>query len=381
MGANQPFPYWVRARPAVTAATVLLLTGACLDRRTDFEVERNSCVTCHGSPDRSGASLLAAAPPTDLAGNTEPASPGVGAHARHLFPSGTHAAVDCAACHTVPTATDSPGHADSPLPAEVQLSGLALYEGYQPIYDGAQHTCSSTYCHREAEPQWTRPRDSADACGTCHGVPPAEPHVQYDECYRCHVDVVHADRTFRRPGWHVNGAIEVQVSCHSCHGSEESDAPPTDLLGSSDVTNIGVGAHQAHLRETARSLAVPCETCHVVPEEVTDEGHLDATVGAEVVFGGVATANGREPVWNRGTGQCSQSWCHGPSAIPPQSPVWTSTDGPLSCESCHGNPPPEPHPQVTACGTCHPSVADEQGRIINRALHVDGIVQFFLPQP
>lgn len=362
---------------------LLVATGAfsCAERHESFPRETNPCATCHGRPDRAGSRLADSAPPTDLAGNVDPWAPGVGAHEQHLGPSTTHDSVPCDGCHRVPTQTLSPGHVDSPLPAEVVLTGLASYDGHTPKYDGYRQTCTDTYCHREARPRWTDPRDSDEACGSCHGVPPTGTHVQYDQCFRCHGAVMAADGTFRQPLRHVDGVVDADETCHSCHGTEQSNAPPPDVAGATEVSSLGVGAHEVHLQDSSRALALDCAACHVVPELSTDLGHIDETPGAEIVFFGVATANGRQPFWSRLSASCSQTWCHQPGDADAPPPPWTSTEGPLGCDGCHGDPPAEPHPQVSACGSCHSAVADLQGKIIDRSRHVDGVVQVHLPEP
>ena len=137
----------------------------------------------------------------------------------------------------------------------------------------------------------------------------------------------------------------------------------------------------AHLAGGANSLAVPCETCHVVPASVEDPGHLDdGTPNAEVTFGGVALTDGRDPSWDRTAANCSESWCHGPSSpTSAPSPAWTLATGPLNCTTCHGAPPPAPHPQMDRCSFCHSNIAADNTTIIDRNLHVNGVVDVTPP--
>ncbi|MBW2456068.1 MAG: CxxxxCH/CxxCH domain-containing protein [Deltaproteobacteria bacterium] len=372
------------ASRTLTGLALIMALGAaaqtslsCLERRElqPQPAAANPCTACHGSAERPGSVEAQAAPPIDLAGNTDPSAPGVGAHEHHLLPSATHGAIACAECHVVPTATDSPGHADTALPAEVELTGLAALGDRSPAYGSNTRTCADTYCHGEATPEWTDPRASAQACGSCHGMPPPLPHPQRPNCWDCHGEVIGEGLAFLAPERHVDGEISASFTCHSCHGSPESNAPPQDLAGSSDVASIGVGAHQAHLTGSALAAAVPCTSCHAVPTTVDAGGHLDDALPAEVVFAGAATADGRSPTWDRDTRLCSQSWCHGPSSEATASPDWTAAAGPLSCASCHSFPPVAPHPDNTACGGCHQAVVGSNGAIINPALHVDGTVQ------
>jgi predicted CxxxxCH...CXXCH cytochrome family protein len=367
-GANQH-----AAKPLVLA---LLLATSCLERRAhDEQPATNECTACHGDGSRAADSLTQAAPPVDLDGNTAPDAAGVGAHLNHLLASDTHAAVPCATCHSVPASVDSPDHLTNVGQARVTLGGLATQEGLSPTYDFAAGTCQQTYCHGSSTPEWRAPRDSADACGSCHGLPPALPHPQLAECSRCHGRVIDSSQRIISPELHVDGQVEFEFSCTSCHGSSESIAPPVDTSGHGDVASPGVGAHQAHLAGTGRSRTLACRECHVVPAEVDSAGHIDATPGAEVIFSSaVAAAQGAMPSWSPGALTCSDTWCHGPRAPVSVSPVWNLASGPLGCTDCHGLPPAPPHPQQSDCSACHGTVVDSNLDFVAPERHVDGIV-------
>ncbi|MEZ4219428.1 MAG: CxxxxCH/CxxCH domain-containing protein [Polyangiaceae bacterium] len=354
-----------------------LLAPGCLERRDDDPTlaDQQRCARCHGDADRPGDALTRAAPPRDLLGNDDASYPGVGAHQIHLQASDTHAAVACSECHVVPDETNAPGHVDDDLPADLTFGTIASTGGRTPSYDSTRRRCSDTWCHRDAQALWTKPRSSADACGTCHTLPPAAPHPQGSQCSACHSKVVDASGNIIAPELHVNGTIDVDgEGCNGCHGSENNPAPPKDTTGSSDPTAIGVGAHQAHLAGGAFSRAVECKDCHVVPEKPDDPGHGDA-LPAELNFAGVAVASGRKPTWDRTAMTCSQVWCHGPTAASQQpTPNWT-TGASLTCTGCHGAPPAPPHPQMTDCSFCHGDVvADDDVTMKDRTLHVNGVV-------
>lgn len=364
------------------ATLLLLLVVGCQKRRDgDSTPASNPCTACHGSAAREGSMLEQAAPPVDLLGRTETRFRGVGAHQLHLAGGATHGKVACGECHVVPTRVDSPGHADGVHPASVVFGELARTGSSSPTYDTTSLTCAGSYCHGGAVPVWNEPRSSSAACGSCHGLPPAPPHPQAQDCEQCHGEVIAKDRSFLRPDLHVNGKVELQMSCNSCHGSAGSNAPPVDLAGNSERGSVGVGAHQAHLGGGAFSRALECGECHQVPANVSDPGHLDDTPGAEVVFSGVALAEGSQAVWDRSSSTCASAWCHGPrQPASTVSPKWTYENGPLGCTSCHGNPPAPPHPQMSDCAFCHGAVvAADNATIKNRDLHVNGQVDVQLP--
>jgi predicted CxxxxCH...CXXCH cytochrome family protein len=350
-------------------------SGGCLEpREQEPPGHRSSCTTCHGSPLREGDEVLRAAPPFDLAGKTD--SPAVGAHLVHLLPNDIHAVIACSECHEVPEATDSPGHADTALPAELIFGVLAAARDHASVYEGAERRCD-VYCHGATKPGWAELGVPAPRCERCHAMPPAAPHPAAPDCFLCHGDVVDAERHIIAPERHVDGVVDVEERCDRCHGSGSQGAPPPDLAGNTEPTQIGVGAHATHLAGGASSHPIPCASCHVVPESAGDPGHLDDTPHAEVIFAGVGLANDRMPSWSRDDRRCADSWCHGPTA-PAPSPVWTDPT-PLPCGGCHGMPPAAPHPQMTACALCHADVVDDAQRVIAPLRHVDGLVDVDVP--
>lgn len=192
----------------------------------------------------------------------------------------------------------------------------------------------------------------------------------------------------------------------ACHGAGESIAPPRDTGGRSNLSAIGVGAHAAHLAASPWHKRFACETCHKVPQEVGDLGHIFVAgangglvkdpLPAEVIF----TSLGTGATWDHDTATCTNSYCHGDTLhqTDPQTnqivpgaggtntqPLWTLVDGSQSkCGSCHGLPPPAPHPQNSDCGTCHQSMNPGDfaaGKISYPELHIDGKVEVSSTQP
>lgn len=355
-----------------TGAGAVSIAGCLEPRELEPPRHQDNCTTCHGSPTRPGDALTRSAPPFDLSGNNDPASPGVGAHQIHLAASDIHAGIECAECHLVPTETSSPGHADTALPAEVIFGTLARSNERAPVYDPLLHACADTHCHLDRAPSWLPSSDPAPRCERCHGMPPADPmHPASDACHLCH-DSIDAQGVLDAAR-HIDGVLDLAEACDTCHGSGELGAPPPDLSGQSDIARIGVGAHATHLEGGAFSRPLACSECHQVPETVAAAGHLDDSPRAEVMFSGVALANGHQPSWDFVTRGCSDSHCHGTS-----SPAWTSPE-PLACDSCHGFPPAAPHPQMRDCSRCHGEVIDENDMIVDRQRHVDGVLDLVFP--
>ncbi len=189
------------------------------------DVDGVACNSCHGSAGDSNDPRNWA-PPADLSGNTSTSARGVGAHQSHLQASSWHAAIECNACHVVPTTLMDSGHTDSPLPAELTFGALAKADGAAPSWDGT--TCSN-YCHGQTlppgantTPSWTTVDGTQAQCGTsCHSLPPGGSHPANDACYLCHGAVVDANRTIINPSLHINGVRDAAAGCTVCHASPQ----------------------------------------------------------------------------------------------------------------------------------------------------------------
>jgi predicted CxxxxCH...CXXCH cytochrome family protein len=187
-------------------------------------------------------------------------------------------------------------------------------------------------------------------------------------------------------------------SCNTCHGSFSDPsriAPPRDLENNTSTSVMGVGAHTRHIYENTIGNSVRCSSCHIVPQTLYAEGHMDADGTAEVVLKSIATAHGASnAAYNATDGSCSNTYCHGNFEFlkdsasaenrfaytadkmtgTPVTVKWTNVDkGEAECGSCHGLPPAG-HIQVplSSCYTCHGEVVDEHGNIINKEKHIDG---------
>ena len=149
--------------------------------------------------------------------------------------------------------------------------------------------------------------------------------------------------------------------------------PASDGGGGIEPTS---GAHTAHLHPGAFAEPMVCGQCHNAQFQVTLEGPL-------------ATANGALPSFNPATLTCSNVYCHaggpqlllGGGTLPV--PVWNPAS-PLACGACHALPggsidTSSWHPAVAAgvrCALCHPGYTNTT---VNRALHVNGVVNLTVP--
>jgi predicted CxxxxCH...CXXCH cytochrome family protein len=170
------------------------------------------CTTCHGSSE-------GIAPPEDTRGNRETTFYGVGAHQAHLGGSGLSAVMNCADCHHFPQGFADPAHIDGDGRAELVFGARASANGSAPVYDPQANTCAGTYCHgggrmgSQAVPVWTEVGSGQAACGTCHGLPPAQesghpPEVPGLACSVCHGQVVDAENSIVNSALHINGQTD-----------------------------------------------------------------------------------------------------------------------------------------------------------------------------
>jgi len=185
-------------------------------------------------------------------------------------------------------------------------------------------------------------------------------------------------------------------ACNTCHGSQTNIAPPKDLSGNVSRSFRGVGAHQDHVTETDVSNGFTCSVCHVSVNGFNDPNHIDNQTGANVIFGNLATQNGLlNTQWDRDVSACGNVYCHGhfvfekaASANPyayaaseitgnPTGMSWvqTSSTGGDNCIMCHGLPP-QGHIAVSSgnCATCHGSVVNADGKIIDKTKHINGLI-------
>lgn len=193
-------------------------------------------------------------------------------------------------------------------------------------------------------------------------------------------------------------------NCRLCHGGVSGHSyPPKALNGETSVSYIGVGVHPNHLDSTQYSAEVACGECHTPLEGgFSSPAHIgsDPDGIADINFGALAntvtTYDGGEfvpnPVWDRNTETCSNSYCHGyfKDGNLDAAPVWTNPES-VKCGSCHGdpvtgNPNPLPngnffHPHfsnftINTCYQCHGLVINSAGVIIDKTKHVNGVVNF-----
>ena len=333
------------------------------------------CSKCHGSPNDP-------APPVSVSGKSATSERGVGAHQAHLKTSTWRAKLQCGHCHQVPTKLLDKGHIDTALPAELTFTGLAKADYAKPSWDGAK--CAGSYCHggtlsggNNTAPAWTTVDGTQAACGTCHGLPPNKNHTSNKQCSMCHKATVDDKMKIIDASKHINGKVDLAgiSACNACHGGAANAAPPRSVKGKTATSEVGVGAHQAHLKTSTWRAKVKCGDCHQVPKNLNDTGHIDSASPAEVVFSALVKTDNAKPSWTGAS--CSGSYCHGStlSGGSNTSPKWTTVDGTqAACGTCHGLPPNKNHTSNKQCSMCHKATVDDKMKIIDASKHINGKV-------
>jgi predicted CxxxxCH...CXXCH cytochrome family protein len=211
----------------------------------------------------------------------------------------------------------------------------------------------------------------AEDCRTCHGgdLRGGSAEVSCDGCHRGSSPTAWRQR------------------CTFCHGGIEDDtgAPPRNLDGT--TTGGAFTAHPIHVEGGGLAAPIPCDACHVRPDDVLSPGHVfDATRGeAEVRF----ASGGKNPSGRYADGRCTNLYCHGTGRGSDGQAV--DGMGPLGCTSCHGGVDNgerglsashlRSHAGI-ACAQCHAGRVGVDGITIpDPARHVDGVVDIAFAVP
>ncbi len=303
-------------------------------------------------------------------------------------------------------------------------------------------------------PNWNNPADSVafhgaylrgqnwdpSSCRSCHGGMYTGGTSGVD-CFRCHASAPHQG-AFAQPGGHVGfvmshgfGIADCQVchgsnysgntygvptcssahchataggvpkspeACNTCHGTFRADAgdtvswaPPRAINGDTSESSQGVGAHLTHLQGggDVSSLDVPCATCHNVPNNVTDPGHINPGSGPVIVLSGMASkrTGGVTPAssYSAAANQCSNVYCHGAWKLykatsrfsyaytdsvmlgASYAPKWNGGGNEVACGTCHGLPPKGHAIFAGPCSICHRDDFDASGNLVKEK-HING---------
>ncbi|NVN99922.1 MAG: CxxxxCH/CxxCH domain-containing protein [Geobacteraceae bacterium] len=343
-----------------------------------------SCTKCHGTTTTAdyltNYSSAMIAPGYNNEGtdtsmvNSAATSARVGAHQRHLVSNVISAPVKCGECHLPVTNMSSGSHWNYSTATLSFRGARATITTPTVGRVGGIFQCSNVYCHNGqsktgsmASPFWNITgivRESGNTVGECikcHAMPPQTgTHLSIGvktlsnissiakvstSCKTCHYNVLAAptsvSNVFTDKNLHVNGSVEVTMSCNSCH----SYLPTDSWTSNYGANNQGVGAHIKHINYLlARNPGVTmnasgdtfggatfnviCGVCHT-----TDSAqHTTATPGnpRSIVFGTASTSRQFGTLHAKYNGQsgtsssvnpksCSNTDCHYRT-----SPIWST---------------------------------------------------------
>ncbi|GAB4373488.1 MAG: hypothetical protein Kow0042_17410 [Calditrichia bacterium] len=412
----------------VISAIILLVIVYCSEKKEPFEVtthpanwlknhgvvviqdsslSKESCQTCHGENYDGGTAgvscLNCHAYPhlpvwldTAAAGFHGTVSKTTGydqckdCHGANF--KGGSSGVACFDCHTYPhldpwkDVNAGEFHGKTVLATGEQQCQACHGETYAGGSSGVSCFACHTFPHKEGFLQATSPNFHGEfikseinwnlsECQACHGSDYAGGRVNFS-CNTCH----------NQPGG--------PEACNSCHGSSQNFAPPQDLSNNTDISAVGVGAHQKHVATTDITTLYDCLTCHPPVLNFSDASHIDDTPFSEIQFSVLATDSGRlAPVWNHNSATCSEVYCHGNFRFKKSEsgnpfgyadsvivgngdPVtWTQPASGEPCTFCHGLPPTGHinfNFTINSCANCHGSVVDANGNIIDKTRHING---------
>lgn len=333
-------------RPALAAMVVSQLVGCtwpgpaegrrhCVHWESDIKTELQAqCTRCHSGPDPAGAYDLSTY--------------------KGVLGTGTDA---------VPNA--EAGRSGSRiLEAIRQGAANATHQAFTESYTLMEQwvvECRLSYSGSGIHP----PGFANPAEADFHGAALRNDNWNMATCQRCH-------------GEDFSGGAAGQ-SCLECH---QQGPTGCNVCHAEKPTS---GAHTAHLTAPITAHPVDCSSCHRVPSDWRDPGHIFLADGsrdpspAEVVLTGPAAAdvhperrNG-PPAFD-GVG-CSNVACHGDTlGGTDRTFTWQAPTQASSCTRCHDTPPPT-HMQQRACVECHQQVVDAQDGLVRPDLHINALVE------
>jgi predicted CxxxxCH...CXXCH cytochrome family protein len=326
----------------LVAVSLGALLGACGDaRRSTFSLagDENLCVACHGGQDNQSG-----APPFDLAGRTDTALAGVGAHTSHVQAGPLAPPFACAECHEDVPRPATPLHLNGEV--DLPFGALSRTGGASPTYDPSTPSCSATYCHgatlqggTHITPVWTRVGQGEAACGACHGRPPAQfpsaAHPRYvlvARCVGCHpgtagVDTAGNDVILAGGGLHVNGVADYDFAGHPAGWYAPAGGGDHTGPGRNPATG-GCAAAACHGTDLAGGRSgIACSRCH--------DGVTAQAFGCVTCHGGADNQTGAPPIDTHGVSLVSSVTV---GAHTSHVQATHALSFPIDCGACHVKP-------------------------------------------
>jgi predicted CxxxxCH...CXXCH cytochrome family protein len=324
------------------------------------------CQKCHA--DQNSATFYSTASPYPSV--TSPSDAHVGAHDAHLKGSSNYtSAYGCAVCHTTPATVNAAGHMDGTTQVDYPTGSPARINGVSASYSAVNGTCA-TYCHgsgfiaaskgSSTAPAWSNTGYLAGTpglleCATCHAFPPSTGDhgglgtITLATCNTCHPNE-NINGTFADKTKHINGSIESNVTCITCHSTVKSVYRRQVVGAGGDIDNAKTSHH---IKYGSNSISVnSCAACH------DQTNHKSYTNGVSVYLKNLNT--GTSVLYDGTTATAANlaaacSSCHDATH---------STTTPFSDSGDTTNPPninwtagSAAHQTVNGCYNCHGNAA------------------------
>lgn len=318
-----------------------------------------TCLKCHGYRSTGWKSLTGATATNDSK---------VGAHFNHIS-SSTYKyspTVACTVCHSGsiagPTYTTT-GHNNTASPAEALFTALAstksVAAGGSATYNSGTGTCSLVYCHgagmdsnvsnppssRIATPTWNTilmdgtaitagngsSTPGAGNCAKCHGFPPmTSTHALKTaaECKDCHTHVNTAGTGFINAALHVNGIVEANGDCTSCHAK-------VNVARMNVMLQFSTASNSHHYQGTAKISGKVCYACHWESDSLGAATAYHGKSGASVVDLVIWSTTGARPTtWSTTGTATATTYLSGGATASPRTEMQKINN---HCLGCHND--------------------------------------------
>jgi predicted CxxxxCH...CXXCH cytochrome family protein len=297
------------------------------------------CSSCHGMSDPAKTGR-------DTNGDTLDSDPQVGAHAAHINAQNGYASpITCDQCHnstyteilgqtTYVNKVNAVGHIDSAPPAEVSYGSIATAAAAATNYSGVTGVCAN-YCHGgtlangfDTNPGWDQSAylsgsfSATGDCNRCHGAPPLiTGHTGSEtlaDCGICHTVTMTAgiDTAFADPSKHIDGVLQVNATCGTCHGQLPPNTGSHPKHGIHLEQDLGLppGNLDGGLADWTAANYPTCAVCHDMTIMDNHLGGASDILGAnkpdEAFAPDYPSAGVSYPVYNPTTQSCTNARCH-----------------------------------------------------------------------
>ena len=297
------------------------------------------CSACHGMSDPGLTGR-------DTNGDTADSDKEVGAHAAHINAlNGYAAAITCEQCHNLTyteiqsqgsyvAQVNAVGHIDTAQPAEITFGSTASAAGATTSYTQATGVCAN-YCHGatlangfDTNPGWDQSAylngtfSAVGDCNRCHGAPPLiTGHTgseTLDQCGQCHTATMTdgIGNAFSDPSKHINGTLEVNATCGTCHGQlpPNTGSHPKHGIHLEQDMGLAPGSLDGGFTDWTVANYPTCATCHDLTNQAN---HLDPASDIlginkpDEAFAPDYPVGGQSyPVYNTTTQSCTNARCH-----------------------------------------------------------------------